>query len=159
MMTLFINHCWCSKDHRSNDNFDCSAILDIPKYPRGFDDIYDAMKYVNNDWVSLIEYDKDRTPNLKPEIIEFLDDNFGSNWCIGNKEYRSNETNSLNVFFVKPSDANKFAKEFSLFGKVVEKVDRFKDKKYILKDKKMVEVEDWKEEFKSPEHSYTSKKL
>ncbi len=97
----------------------------------------------------------DDIPVLKPKVIEHLDTNFGGDWCMGNEKYRENESHSLSLFFQKPEQAELFASTHSIFGGVVEKVDRFDDIKYILKDKKLVEVENGDEEFIPPTDTYT----
>lgn len=157
MMTLFINHCWCSMNHRDGKNFDCSSILDICKHPNGFDDdVWEQMDHINRDWITLV-HKVDHISTLKPEVVEYLDQKFGDKWCMGNNEYRENNCSSINLFFVNPEDAKEFAKSHSMFKGVVEIVDRFDDIKYVLKDKNLVQVEDWDEEFQPTSDSYLKK--
>lgn len=77
---------------------------------------------------TLIKHSFQKSPNLKPHVLGWLNDNVADRpkpdkgqsskgWCIGSAEYRNTNTNQITIFFHRKSDAMKFIKTFSKWGK------------------------------------------
>jgi hypothetical protein len=129
------------KGYVDSDIADWDALVDPNAEPyldtEGFDRFKSAMQSVNPD-VSDEEVAKCCTrcvPNLKPHVLEWLDRNVKDRndednvkgWCIGNTEYRANETQSMTVFFHRKADAMSFIKAFSVYKKPTHYCQYFTD--------------------------------
>ena len=72
-------------------------------------------------------------PTLKPEVVEWLNENINPQkngapgWAMGNDEYRSACRYRLTLWFIRHSDARKFIKHWSSFGKATSYFNYFKD--------------------------------
>ena len=126
-MNYLRNHCWCS-DSNWGGNYDCQIIVDLNCYEEDY----------KEDWENLmvsVETTKILTsssfpdlevpctyPNLKPEVLIWLDDNVEDfqnfkGWCIGSKDYLMTSSSSYSVFFQRRKDAMKFIKTWSKWKK------------------------------------------
>ena len=107
----------------------------------------------------------DLVPTLKPEIIDWLNENIKDEknpesdeiqdkkgWCIGNDSYRG-QANDITIFFKRELDALRFIREWSVFKEPVFYFDYFSDDRrnmdlnkliYILKENDKLNIEEVK---------------
>lgn len=92
------------------------------------------------------------TPCLKPEVIEWLNENVKDStdkamkhqpqgWAIGTDEYRLNGSSDLAIWFLRRRDAMKFIKHWSTFKKPTSYYNAFHYDKRKLIDGKLVKVD------------------
>jgi hypothetical protein len=145
MMSLLLNHCWCS-DSNWGGHYNCRTILTI-------DYVQDGKSYHDGpteDWKNLLEDDvpfenperigRFETVRLKSEVIEWLKANVKDvegedhkqGWCIGTDKYNATSGISFNIFFQRVSDAKAFAKKWSSYKNLFGYLNYFADKRYKL---------------------------
>ncbi len=149
-----INHCWCSASHRDGGMFDSRNMVDINRLEADeadWDNLIEMSRVVSQERQEMMKgvfdkfpevYDTEEKileacrvdcPNLKPEIVEWLEQNIkpardGSpGWAMGNDDYRANSSYSLTLWFIRHGDAKRFIKQWSSFGKATSYFDYFKD--------------------------------
>ena len=151
-MDYLKNHCWCSSSNWDGQPYDCKIIVGLNSYKEhnkedfanittkatGFDkDTYDAMsdrwkeRGLSEDMMRELSQ---RTYNtLKPEVIEWLNDNVPDDkdgnkmWCIGSEEYLIGDSCGINIFFQQRRHAMAFIKRWSKWGKPVHYCQYFTD--------------------------------
>jgi hypothetical protein len=148
-----INHCWCSESNHDDDSFYARNMVDINKLEQDEDDwdtLIETTRVLSQEQLMinrrLIEkypdvYNEKQLnessayvdcPSLKPEVVEWLNENIkpskdGSpGWAMGNEQYRIKQGYSLVLWFTRHPDARKFIKRWSSFGKATSYFDYFK---------------------------------
>jgi hypothetical protein len=104
------------------------------------------------------ERSRRKTVTLKPEIIQWLNDNVKDRkvyeeseesdssladqkgWCIGNDKYNSNQSYEITVFFARQVDALKFIRKFSIFKLPTFYFDYFREERREMESKKIIEI-------------------
>lgn len=150
------NHCWCSRSHWDGTDYDCSHIVSFNSYEDEYKDDWKALidpnaeTFFDKKWFDLfvekyhpeqaddadtkLSFTK-RVPNLKPHVLQWLEDNVKDRpnkespkgWCIGNTSYRHTNVLDFTIFFHRRSDALAFVKEFSKWKKPTFYCNYFKD--------------------------------
>ena len=147
-MNYLMNHCFC-RDSIWGGQYNCRVIVSIEMIAKD-KTYYDPHE---SDWINLIEevpYDNGKeipfkkysTRRLKPEVVQWLNDNVKDRtllkwqiekgehkqgWAIGTDEYNSGDGLSFTVFFESSRDAMKFIKRWSSYKNAVDYLNYFKD--------------------------------
>ncbi len=150
-MHLHINHCFCTRSNHNDEDFYARYMVDINKLE--YDDVdWDRLivmgKALNQERLEWNQHMAEKCPEvytesvieewamvdcpaLKPEIIEWLEENIKPQkdgepgWAMGNDDYRSTVDYTLTLWFTRKNDARKFIREWSSFGKATSYFDYF----------------------------------
>jgi len=152
-MRLLKNHCWCGKSNWDGEHYDCQYILSIDEEDGDDILVYEKTNKLDDHWKYVEEmlrkdYPEDKLKdidklkqtyymsayNLKPEVIQWLEDNIedtkkGKGWCIGNEDYRINDGGSFPIFFQRKGDVYKFVRKWAKRGKLLVDFNYFTDTK------------------------------
>lgn len=134
-MDYLQNHCWCSQSNWDAQDYQCRHVVTLLSY---------SENYIG-DWNSVIFTDETDTPNLKPEVIDWLNQHVEDSskpycgnttvkaWCIGSSEYRKTDScSSFSIFFQRRKDAMAFIKRWSKWKKPLHYWQYFTDVRKAL---------------------------
>lgn len=161
-MDYLKNHCWCSSSHWDNKHYDCQIIVSLKSYGEGYKEDWSNLiiekDYIDHESASYYvnefkertkyskkgfskefyddlynEFGKKKISVLKPEVMQWLEDNVPDfknekGWCIGSDEYISNDSaSSFSIFFQRRKDALAFIKRWSKWKKPIHYCQYFTD--------------------------------
>jgi hypothetical protein len=172
-MNYLQNHIWCS-DSNWGGQYDCRHLVSVDKYHldsesrEDWDNLVDEKAeiyfdqdecdrltemYINRGITPDKEWFEKSSPNLKPEVLQWLVDNVEDRpkssgedclkgWCVGSTEYRHTDGGSITIFFHRRKDAMAFIKKWSKWKKPTHYCQYFTDvrKKLDLETMKYVTV-------------------
>jgi hypothetical protein len=103
-------------------------------------DIYRKVSLERNlglDETTLMAHSRKPIYNLRPKVVEWLEDNVkfnkeGQGWAIGSDEYRLHDGQKFTIWFQRKSDAQKFIKTWSSFKKATSFYNHFNDTNTVL---------------------------
>ena len=141
-MNVLINHCWCH-DCNWGGQYNCRVIVSVEHFAT-LDDIHKRKSTL--DWSMIVEdvpYDNGKeipfrkleTTRLKPEVMQWLNNNVKERdcdeqkqgWAVGSDEYNSTDRLGFSIFFERPTDALNFIKRWSVYKKPVDYLNYFRD--------------------------------